>query len=193
MAKQKIDFSKIEGYAAMSAEDKLKALEGYEYDIPEDMAPEAKKWKEQFDRVSSELAKKNKEEREKLSAEEQAKAEAAETIEELQKANAALTMKIQISEYTARYLALGYDESLAKSTAEAFAKGDTETVFKNAEAHNKAIEARIKKDLLAGTGKPDDKGGSANHKTREEILAIKDTEERQAEMAKNPSLFGIEV
>lgn len=59
----KIDVSKIEGYAEMSAEDKLKALEAY--DVPDpDMSGFVSK--EQFDKTASELAAKKKELRDKL-------------------------------------------------------------------------------------------------------------------------------
>lgn len=43
----------------------------------------------------------------------------------------------------------------------------------------------------ANTANPPGNNGKGTGKTKEEIMAIKDIETRQAEMAKNPSLFGI--
>jgi hypothetical protein len=174
--KQKIDTSRIEGYAGMSAEDKLKALEAYEVEVPEDKTEEMRKLKDSFDRVSSELAKKNKEERDKLSEDEKAKAELNELIEKLQKRNDELEKESKMSKYVARYIGLGYSEDLAKSTAEAHIKGDMDTVFKNAEAHNKALEAKFKKELLAGTGKPDDKGAPQGAVTKETLSKMSQKE-----------------
>ena len=65
----KIDVSKIEGYAEMSAEDKLKALEAYEVPDP-DYSGYVKK--DVFDKTAKELADKKKELKDKLTAEEQA-------------------------------------------------------------------------------------------------------------------------
>lgn len=169
MAKQKIDLSKIEGYAEMSAEDKIKALEALELDVPDDMSQEVKKWKDQFDRTSSELAQFKREQRDKLSDEEKAKAELNELIETLKARNDELERESKMSKYVAKYISLGYSEELAKSTAEAYLKGDIETVFKNTESHNKALEARIKKELLKGTPGPDDKGNPGGAVTKETL------------------------
>ena len=49
----KIDTSKIEGYADMSAEDKLKALEAFEY---EDNAAELERQKNALSKANSEAA-----------------------------------------------------------------------------------------------------------------------------------------
>ncbi len=43
----------------------------------------------------------------------------------------------------------------------------------------------------ANTAKPPVNGGSGTGKTKEEIMAIRDPVARQAEIAKNPTLFGI--
>ena len=46
----KIDTSLIEGFDEMSAEDKIKALTEYEYDVPEDKSLELKRQKELIDK-----------------------------------------------------------------------------------------------------------------------------------------------
>ena len=45
----------------------------------------------------------------------------------------------------------------------------------------------------ANTANPPANAGKGTTKTKEEIMAIKDTATRQAEIAKNPSLFGIKL
>jgi hypothetical protein len=70
----KIDVTKIEGYADMTPEEKLKALEGY--DVPDpDYSGYVKK--DVFDKTASELAAKKKELTEKMSEDEQKKAKEA--------------------------------------------------------------------------------------------------------------------
>ena len=69
----KIDISSIEGYAEMSAEEKLEALEAFELPEP-DYSGYVKK--ELLDKASSEAANFKKQLREKMTEEEAAKAKA---------------------------------------------------------------------------------------------------------------------
>ena len=77
----KIDVSKIEGYAEMSAEDKLKALEAFDIPDPDYSGYVDKKL---FDKTASELAEKKKELRDKLSEDEAAKLKEKEERDELE-------------------------------------------------------------------------------------------------------------
>lgn len=77
----KIDVSKIEGYAEMSAEDKLKALEAFDIPDPDYSGYVDKKL---FDKTASELAEKKKELRNKLSEDEAAKLKEKEERDELE-------------------------------------------------------------------------------------------------------------
>ena len=63
----KIDVSQIEGYAEMSAEDRLKALEEFEVEDP-DYTGYVKK--EVFDKTASELAEQKKQLKSKLTEDE---------------------------------------------------------------------------------------------------------------------------
>ena len=77
----KIDVTKIEGYAEMSAEEKLKALE--EFDMPDpDYSGYVKK--DLYDKTASELAAKKKELKDKLSDDEREKLERDQKTQELQ-------------------------------------------------------------------------------------------------------------
>ena len=84
-----MDVSKIEGYADMTAEQKIAALEGYEPEAP-DLSGYVKK--ELLDKASSEAAGFKKQLRERMSAEEKAEAEKeiAEAKAETEKAREAM-------------------------------------------------------------------------------------------------------
>lgn len=147
----KIDVSKIEGYAEMSAEDKLKALEAY--DVPEpDYSGYVKK--DVFDKTAKELADKKKELKDKLSADEQAQLEAQEKQAAMEKELHDLRRESMISKTKAKYLSLGYDEKLAEETAQAVADGDTEKVFANEKKHLADFEKQIRADALKNSPRP---------------------------------------
>ena len=77
----KIDISKIDGYADMTPEQKIAALEAFETEDP-DYSGYVKK--DIFDKTASELAAKKKELNEKLTEDEQKKQKEQEEREELQ-------------------------------------------------------------------------------------------------------------
>ena len=98
----KIDVTKIEGYAEMSAEEKLKALE--EFDMPDpDYSGYVKK--DLYDKTASELAAKKKELKDKLSDDEREKLERDQKTQELQESYDKLLRESNISKATAKFLA----------------------------------------------------------------------------------------
>lgn len=147
----KIDVSKIEGYAEMSAEDKLKALEAY--DVPE---PDLSGYvdKKLYDKTASELADKKKELREKLTDDEAAKQKEQEERDEMQRELDALRREFTVSKNKAKLVALGYDEALADDTAEAMADGKLDKVFANQKKHLEAFEKKVRAEALKNTPKP---------------------------------------
>lgn len=154
----KIDVTKIEGYADMTPEEKLKALEGY--DVPDpDYSGYVKK--DVFDKTASELAAKKKELTEKMSEDEQKKAKEAEERQALEDKYNALLRESAVSKNKSKLLGLGYDEKLADETAEAMADGDLDKVFKNQkkflENFEKSIKAEVLKDTPSPTGDGDTK------------------------------------
>lgn len=151
----KIDVNKIEGYAEMSAEDKVKALEALEFDEP-DLSGYVSK--ETFDKTASELATKKKELKAKMTEDEAKKIAEAEEKEQLQARIAELETKEKISTNKAQFLALGYDEATANSTAKALVDGDLKTVFTNLKLHQEAYEKKVRADILAETPRPDNVG-----------------------------------
>ena len=145
----------IENYENMTPEEKVAALEAYEF--PE---PDYTGWvkKDVLDKATSEAASYKKQLREKMSEEEAKAAQAAEEkaslLERAQKAE----HELAISKYVGSYIAMGYEEKLARSTAEALAKGDMDTVFANQKLHVENREKALKAEWLKGTPRP--AGGS---------------------------------
>lgn len=126
----KINTAAIEGYAEMSAEDKLKALEEYEF---EDPAPreneEVTKLKSALSKANSEAADWKRQLREKQSEQERAEAERAEHEAAVEEELRTLRRDKTVSGFIAQYLALGYTQELALKAAEATADNDAATIM----------------------------------------------------------------
>ena len=126
----KINTAAIEGYAEMSAEDKLKALEEYEFETP---APkeneEVTKLKSALSKANSEAADWKRQLREKQSEQERAEAERAEHEAAVEEELRTLRRDKTVSGFIAQYLALGYTQELALKAAEATADNDAATIM----------------------------------------------------------------
>ncbi len=147
----KIDTSKIEGYASMSAEDKVKALEAMEY---EDNAAEVERLKNANSKANSEAAEWKRKHNALLSDEEKRKQDDAEALAAIIKERDELKKEKTVSEYKAQYLAQGYSEKLAAETAQALADGDTAKVFANQQKFLDEYAKTIKADALKKTPRP---------------------------------------
>lgn len=179
----KIDITKIEGYEQMSTEDKLKALEAF--DVPDpDYTGYIKK--DQFDKVASELAAKKKELNQKLTDDEQKSAAEAERVRILEESLAVLQREKLIAEHKANLIGLGYEESLAKETAEAYADGKNDVVLANQKKHLEAYKKQIEAELLKNTPKPQGKGSGGMSK--EDFLKLNLTEQAKMKI-ENPTLY----
>ena len=128
--------------------------------LPTDNSAEIDRLKAALSKSNTEAADYKKQLREKMSAEELKAKEDAEKMEALIKERDALLREKTISGHKAKYLALGYDESLANETAEALANGELDKVFANQKKHNEAVEKKIRADVLKGTPKPEGGNGS---------------------------------
>lgn len=147
----KIDITRIEGYADMTAEQKLAALEAFE--MPD---PDFSGWvkKDVADKYASEAANFKKQLRERMSEEEAIKAKNAEDLAAIMAELDGLRAEKQIGEYTTQFMGLGYDTALAKSTAEAIQKGDMATMFRNHAKFTADREKALKAEILKGTPTP---------------------------------------
>lgn len=158
----------IENFDSMTAEQKVEAL--LKVEIPEAVDLTGYVKKSLLDAKLSELAKVKDELKTKLTedekrqlAETEAKAADAQKYADLEAKYNEILKKSTISEYKAKYLAQGYDESLAEDTAKALESGDMSKVFENAEKYKTALEAKIKADLMDNTPKPNGgAGGNVN-------------------------------
>ena len=182
----KIDTTKIENYATMSAEEKLAALEGFEFN---DNSEELAKHKKRIDELTSELSKKNKEAKAKEDADNKAKLEGDEKYNELKKQFDEMKAESTRNKYTAAYISQGYEKDLAEKKAKAMVDGDMDVVLACESEFKTALEKKIKAEAVKGTPKPDDKGNPTIYKTREEIMKIKDATERQQAIKDNINLF----
>ena len=126
----KIDVSKITGYAEMTAEDKLKALEEYEFEAPApNEGEEVKRLKTALSNANSEAASWKRQLREKQTEQERAEAERAEREKAVEDELRTLRRDKTVSGYVANCLALGYDKDLALRAAEAMADNDAATIM----------------------------------------------------------------
>lgn len=166
----KIDTTKIEGYENMSAEEKLAALEGYEFDTSglvskatlDKATGEAAEWKRKYNSTLSEA------EQARLAAEEARKATETRLAE--------YERKDKISTTKDKYMASGMGIELAQSTAEAFVDGNMDLVLQNINIHatNVANAARDKalKDTPAPPASGNPNPGKINYSAeRDKALA----------------------
>lgn len=126
----KIDTSKITGYAEMTAEEKLKALEEFEFDErKEDNAGEVANLKEALSKANSQAAEWKRQFREKQTEQERAEAERAEREKAVEEELRGLRRDKTVSEFQAQCLALGYEKELALRVAEAMADNDATAIM----------------------------------------------------------------
>lgn len=175
----KIDTAKIEGYDTMSAEEKLTALESYEFD---DHSGEVENLRNAISKANGDAADWKRKHHELLSAEEKAKVEREEHDAQIQAELDELRQDKAISGYKANFLANGYSEELAASSAKAMATGDTDTVFANSKIFKDELMKSVKADMLKSTPHP--KTGNAEQTNDDLIAKInKATEDGDAALA----------
>lgn len=155
----KIDVTKIEGYDKMTPEQKLAALEAFDY---EDNASELERYKNAASKANSEAAEWKKKHNALLSEDEKKKQEDAESFSQMQKELDDLRKDKTVSQYTAKFIAQGYSETLASETAQALADGDTAKVFANNQKFLEDYAKNVKADALKKTPKPPAGAGSGD-------------------------------
>ena len=148
----KIDVSKIDGYAEMSAEDKLKALEEFDIEIPKPATDtdEVIKLKNALSNANSQAAEYKRALREKQTEQERAEAERAERDAARDAEIKELRRDKTVSGYLANCLSLGYDKDLAQRAAEAMADNDAAAIM---ECQREFLEAKTKELEAAALNK----------------------------------------
>lgn len=147
----KIDTALIPGYAEMTAEEKLKALEEFEFN---DYSSELEKLKNAVSKANSEAAGWKRKHNELLSEDERKKQEQEDKLTAMERELADLRKEKTVSQYATKLIAQGYDEALAAATAQAMADGDSATVFANQSKFLEEFAKKIKADVMKKTPKP---------------------------------------
>ena len=145
----KIDTSKIENYAEMTAEEKLAALEAFEIEAPEpkDNSDEVIKLKSALSKANGEAAEWKRQFREKQTEQERIEAERKEHEAAVEEELRGLRRDKTVSGFLAQCLSLGYDKELALRAAEAMADNDAAAIIACQQdfldAKTKEIEASV--------------------------------------------------
>lgn len=180
----KIDTTQIPNFDALPDEAK-NAILAMEFADAPDMSQFVAK--ATFDKKASEAADLGKKLRERMTEDEAKAAKAAEEQAAIMAELEELRHEKLVGTYTTSYMAMGYDEKLAKATAEAMAKGDTETVFKNQKLHLENREKALRTELLMQT--PDPAPGNPTDAMTKEKLRAMSPQERYEFSQKNPEEY----
>lgn len=147
----KIDVKQIEGYAEMTAEQKVLALEAYELDnvAPAQGANEdVTKLKTALSRANSEAAEYKRQLREKQTEQERAEAERAEADKKLQDELNALRRDKTISGYAGKLVANGFDAETAAKMAASLPDGVSDEFFASQKAFLDTAKQQIEAAAL---------------------------------------------
>lgn len=147
----KFDKTKIQGYSSMSAEEKVAALEAYDFPDP-DYSGYVKK--EVFDKAASDLSAWKKKHDALLSEEDRKKQASEEAFKKMEEELTALRRDKTISDHKAQFIGLGYEESLAAETATAMTDGDLAKVFANQKKFLEEHDKNLKADAMKNTPTP---------------------------------------
>jgi len=157
----KIDTSTINGFDEMSAEEKIEALQNFEFE------DDSIKLKTLLAKANSEASDYKKQLREKQSEEERMKAEREESDKALRNELEMLRKEKTISSLKSQYLELGYDGELAEKSANAMADGDTDSVFAYQKSFLENQKKMFEKESLAN--QPDITAGEQGKAQSSEI------------------------
>lgn len=191
----KISTEGIQGFAEMTADQKLAAVLAMDVPDPVDLSQYVKK--ETFDAKASEAAELSKKLKGKMTEDEAAEAErqAKEAEREVTiKAQAERIQKLELASteaaYKAKYLSMpGFDEKLAEETAKAMAAGQMDKVFENQQKANEAYKKQVQAELVKGDPKPGGAGGSGGEKDKATEIAEKLGSNRAKELEYSNSIL----
>lgn len=156
--KLRIDTSKIEGYESMSLEDKLKALEGFEYDDNGEelsrIQAELLKVKQTNDSLSSENAEYKRNSRSQLSDKDIEIADMKDLLEAQKKTIDELNKTQRLTKMQGDFLKRGYTEEQALAAAQAWEDGNIDSFLNQSDSFLKSHDEDYKKKLMGGIGTP---------------------------------------
>lgn len=143
----RIDITKIEGYAAMTAEQKIAALEGFDLETP-DLSKYVTK--DLYDKAASEAATWKKKVRENQTDDERKKQEDKEKDERLKE----LERRVAISDTTESFINSGYDAENAKKAATALFDRDDKAFFEIQKSVMDSAKAAAVAEKMKSTPEP---------------------------------------
>lgn len=181
----KIDTSLIAGYAEMSAEDKLKALEGYDLPAP-DYTGYVKK--EVADKYAHEAADFKKKYKEQLSDEQKREQERNDTFEQMKAELEVLKAEKQTNEHIQNLIELGYDKEAANKVAKATVEGDFKTVYELQSKFIDSTKKAVESDVLKRTPAPNT-GDEGNQGITVEAFKKMSLKEKQELKDTDPDTF----
>lgn len=155
-----IDTSTIAGYADMTVEQKLAALEGLNLPDP-DYSGYVRK--ELFDKASSELADAKKRARSVTEESSKEKSAMESKMEQMEAELAKLTKERAVSEYNAQFLGMAFDTKTANKAASALADNDTAALFTAFKEHLEAHDAALKLNQIKSMPVPPPGAGGAEN------------------------------
>lgn len=150
MAKYKFDASKISGFDGMTAEEKVAALLGQEFEVEQQTDPDLNKLKAALSKSNSEAAEYKRLLREKQTEAERADADRAEQLKAMQDELASYRNKERISTYKANLMGAGIDAETADLMAKSLPEGVSDEYF---QATKSFLEQQRKNADIANLGK----------------------------------------
>lgn len=171
----------IENYENMTPEEKLAAWEAFD--------PEKNGFvsKSTFDKKASEASELGKQLKSRMTEDEAKAAKDAEERAELLARLEQLENEKAVNQHLTAYLAMGYDEKLARSSAEALVKGDMDVVFANQKTHIENREKALKAEWLKETPPP--AGGGVDKGMKKEDLSKLSLAEQAKFASENPDIY----
>ena len=172
-----IDTSTIEGYAEMSAEEKIAALEGFEFESQPTDNGEIDKLKRLLSKANGEAADFKRKYRDTLSESEQKALEQAEAQKALEEKVASYERKDKISDAYKEFVGIGYTSELAEKAATARVDGDFAAEMSAMKEFVSGFAQKVKAEFVKDTPKPTP-GKVDNGVMTKESLAKMTLEER---------------
>jgi len=171
----KIDTTKIEGFDAMSAEDKVKALQDYEYEASvedkdvKSLQDTISKLKDSVSKANKESAENKRKFLETLSESERKEQERIEADAQLKAELDALRKEKTVNGYTKQLMGLGIEGSLAEKMANELPTGIGEQFFAGFKKFKEDFEKNLRAEITKETPKPDHKGSPNSTPTKEDF------------------------
>lgn len=175
----RIDTSAIEGYDSMTAEEKLAALESFEY---ADNSDELSKYKNAVSKANSEAAEYKRQLKDANSKIQQAEEKGKEGQTEAEKQIEAMRSQLNemkrdksVSDYTSRLVSNGFGSDAATKAAVALVDHDADSFFESlskfVEDHDKKVRAELAQHSIAPKAGPKDDGAKSGM-TKKKLLSM---------------------